>query len=336
MNNNITDGGGQYRVDVPAGVFTVSFLSPEGNGLASLPRPGQFVVDDVILDATLPPGVTLSGRVTDPLGVGIFNADLDFDDPLTGVAYPVFDDDTDALGNYTAVLPPGTYDVNIDPGPGVRLVAELHPGQIVAGPTTFDIQLEAGVFVSGQVVDTGSNPWPNIDIDVRFPGTLIEIETARDDTDPDGLYQVVVPVGTWDFVFTPSPGVPVQSGITANVVVTADMVLDKVLQNSAIGVADAGAPPAVGVELLPVRPNPFNPSATIGFRLDAAGPVRLAIYDVAGRSIRVLLDEPRPAGAYTLVWDGRNQHGSPAASGVYFLRLAAPAATVVQKVVLAR
>lgn len=80
------------------------------------------------------------------------------------------------------------------------------------------------------------------------------------------------------------------------------------------------AEPAPGGELrLAAAPNPFNPKARLVFTLPAAAPVRLAVYDAAGRRVAVLLDGAlRPAGEQAIAWDAR---GWP--SGVYLARLEA-------------
>lgn len=70
-------------------------------------------------------------------------------------------------------------------------------------------------------------------------------------------------------------------------------------------------------------PNPFNPLTTIRFDLPAAGSVRLAVCDVAGRLVRILVDGERPAGTHEVVWDGRDAGGRGMASGGYFARLEA-------------
>jgi hypothetical protein len=70
-------------------------------------------------------------------------------------------------------------------------------------------------------------------------------------------------------------------------------------------------------------PNPFNPITTIRYDLPAAGPVRLAVYDVAGRLVRVLVAGERAAGSYEAVWDGRDQSGRSSPSGSYLARLVA-------------
>ncbi len=71
-------------------------------------------------------------------------------------------------------------------------------------------------------------------------------------------------------------------------------------------------------------PNPFNPLTHIGYELPS-GQVRnrvmLAVYDLLGRKIRTLVDESQPAGFHYATWDGRNESGLAAASGVYFYKL---------------
>jgi len=80
-----------------------------------------------------------------------------------------------------------------------------------------------------------------------------------------------------------------------------------------------GVPSAV--RLHGARPNPFNATTRIRFDLPTSGSARLAIYDLAGRLVRVLLDEALPAGAYEETWDGRGNGGEEAASGIYFAEL---------------
>lgn len=50
--------------------------------------------------------------------------------------------------------------------------------------------------------------------------------------------------------------------------------------------------------LAPNYPNPFNPSTTLVFGLPEAARVQIELYDAAGRLVRTLLDEERPAGVY--------------------------------------
>ena len=78
----------------------------------------------------------------------------------------------------------------------------------------------------------------------------------------------------------------------------------------------AAEPPGLRTELLEIRPNPFNPSTTIVFRLERPQSVRLEIYDLRGRRVDVPLDAPLGEGRHETSWDASGQP-----SGVYVARL---------------
>ncbi len=86
--------------------------------------------------------------------------------------------------------------------------------------------------------------------------------------------------------------------------------------------------------LYPARPNPVARQTVIAFDLPAPSPVRAALYDVSGRLVRVLTDEPLPAGKHQRAWDRRDGAGRPVSAGVYFLRLDAGANRSRQKIVV--
>ena len=77
----------------------------------------------------------------------------------------------------------------------------------------------------------------------------------------------------------------------------------------------------------PNFPNPFNAHTQIAYRLAAPGPVRLAIYNVLGQPVRVLVNQFQPAGFYQVPWDARDQQGTALAAGVYLTRLRHPDGT---------
>lgn len=79
----------------------------------------------------------------------------------------------------------------------------------------------------------------------------------------------------------------------------------------------AAIPPA-SFELQQNFPNPFNPTTTIRFSVPRTERVKIAIFNSLGQEVRRLTDNPYPAGVYELAWDGRDDSGNPAASGMYF------------------
>lgn len=69
-------------------------------------------------------------------------------------------------------------------------------------------------------------------------------------------------------------------------------------------------------------PNPFNPSTTITFKLLDSGKITLNIFNILGHKVRTLVDEKKVSGQYTVIWNGKDDHGQKLSSGVYFYRLA--------------
>ncbi|MDZ7265041.1 MAG: choice-of-anchor D domain-containing protein [candidate division KSB1 bacterium] len=81
-------------------------------------------------------------------------------------------------------------------------------------------------------------------------------------------------------------------------------------------------------------PNPFNSTTTIAYQLPQPAKVLLAIYDVQGNEIRILLHEHKSAGHYVANWDGLDAAGNEVASGIYFYKLAANQFNVTKKCLL--
>ena len=72
------------------------------------------------------------------------------------------------------------------------------------------------------------------------------------------------------------------------------------------------------IMLLGNYPNPFNPETTIRYALPQGGNVRLAVYDLLGQEVAVLVDGSRPAGHHTVRFDGDDL---PSGSYVYRLQV---------------
>jgi hypothetical protein len=80
---------------------------------------------------------------------------------------------------------------------------------------------------------------------------------------------------------------------------------------------------APGARLFAAHPNPFNPVSTIGYSLETGSVAEIVVYDVTGRRIRTLVSGFVPAGQHETTWDGRDDTGTPVASGVYLYQLRA-------------
>lgn len=64
-------------------------------------------------------------------------------------------------------------------------------------------------------------------------------------------------------------------------------------------------------------PNPFNPATSITYGVPEPSHVRVSVYNMLGRLVKVLVDERRDPGYYTVKWDGTAAGGVPASSGLY-------------------
>jgi hypothetical protein len=81
-------------------------------------------------------------------------------------------------------------------------------------------------------------------------------------------------------------------------------------------------------------PNPFNLETVIEYFLPQDSRVQIAIYNLLGQRVKVLVNEREPAGNKKVSWDGRNGRGEAVSSGIYFYRIEADEFTQTKRMVL--
>lgn len=86
--------------------------------------------------------------------------------------------------------------------------------------------------------------------------------------------------------------------------------------------------------LLQPYPNPFNAETVILLALPAPAFVELVVHNLLGQVIRVLRSQSMPAGVHRILWNGRDEDGRVAHSGVYFVVLDAAGQRSVQRLLL--
>jgi hypothetical protein len=191
--------------------------------------------------------------------------------------------------------------------------------------------------------------------------TMLDDGVAPDETAGDGIFstRLTFPAGTLkdvqfkyllqaaaDTAFNfecaaPGPGGENNRNVFLNdslFSTTTPIVLDVAYFNDCVGVT--------GVEdlidaiknglLEPNRPNPVRNQTVIAYSLPEAGPVQLDIFDVRGRHVRNLVNEIRPEGRHSVVWNGRQASGVALPNGVYFYRLVVGESVESRKIVLMR
>jgi len=200
----------------------------------------------------------------------------------------------------------------IEPCPelkGIRLAADLPDG--VAATVT------PGPLLAGQAGPVFLRNIPRLGLDAGLSvlGRGVGIEGAG------VLMSVRLPDGA-------DPGLldPARIRLEVRDVANGDLAYEMAGKDS------GGTPPAF--RLLGAHPNPFNPRTTVSFTLPAETDVRLEIYGLDGRRVALLVDGLRGPGLHETVWNGLDDRGRPAASGVYFTRLTAGSLSQVGKLTL--
>lgn len=115
-----------------------------------------------------------------------------------------------------------------------------------------------------------------------------------------------------------------------------DGLLGVVLQHIATGVDPAVPVVPAAFELHQNYPNPFNPTTNISYRLVHSGHVELAVYNTLGQKVRTLVDGSQSAGVQSVTWDGKDNLGRAAGSGIYFYTLKSGGLMQTRKMILVK
>jgi hypothetical protein len=98
------------------------------------------------------------------------------------------------------------------------------------------------------------------------------------------------------------------------------------------GVGEPAPPPL----LLWNAPNPATPRTMLHWVLPTTGPVRLRVFDLAGRQVASLVDEVQSSGHHQMIWDARTEARFGGGGGVYFARLSMPGQSLTRMIIVRR
>lgn len=192
---------------------------------------------------------------------------------------------------------------------GAITVDTSGPGRVISSATD-NVGIVRATFVRLQNLNgfiDGAGPFSQGDIyDLPAPAMSIGIEGVR--ADPTKRRAAIV-VRVED-----------AAGNTAN----CDPVLDQLASASEVTSLGQNAP------------NPMAGATSIPFSLAEPSPVRLAVYDVLGREVAVIVDGDLGPGSYELSWDGTDALGQALSPGTYVYRLSAGTFSAVQRLTLVR
>lgn len=245
LQEDRTNAFGNFTLAVPTTPIEVQFktdgLSPR---LAPLALELTLSGNTSLGDLALLPGHLLEGTVQRSGGVPVSGADIDVLVSATGDKLFTPNDNTNSAGIFSAVVPDGTYTLEVCPKPANLLVAKEAPAGVVNGDTNVGvITLDNGVVLSGTIMDFLGTPVQGADVDVRDSTTDASVVLCSDNSNTSGGYSVVVPTGTFSVTFRPAGDCA--SGLgqhrIAGVVISGNTVLGGVLPDgTATGAVFAG------------------------------------------------------------------------------------------------
>ena len=97
-----------------------------------------------------------------------------------------------------------------------------------------------------------------------------------------------------------------------------------------------GEPGSSRFRMAMLNGNPLPSVSRIALEIPGGGHTQVAVYDLRGRRVCVLLDGPVPSGSRIITWDGKDDAGHRLAAGVYFLRAQSGTKTLVRKIAIVR
>ena len=291
-----------FRGDDPS--FTPGELADSGTRLIAedgFPAPMPFIMDRTELEI-------LQGA-PDAVEVGVFSS-------------------PGGTPDVPALFPGETASFSFTASEGERLQIETMFVQsndwfLAFGDGGLDLFDDEGNPVSGDVTDR---------IALYDAGTEIDAAPGEGPTMPPGAVQKPVqdPMAT-DVGTDESEPIQLARGRHPDFTIPANSEVIRVTVESTRGTPTDDAGDRAGFELSAARPNPFTGSTEIRYTVPTAGPVRLAVYDVLGREVVVLVDDAVAAGEHGVRFEAG---GLP--SGTYVVHAETADATRTRMVTLVR
>lgn len=324
-----------YKIDIATGAVVTSFNTGTGSSTVfGLAVNGEFTVS--ICANNVPPsfvsptptcGSTINGTVNNPVSFTVSASDVNAGQSVTLSATGL-----PAGSTMTPALP--------TVGNPVQSVFNWTPTSPGVTTVVFKAKDECGdsvlcslsINVTGGAVDP--NP-PSCNVTGIIPGPPKQVQITVQDAQ-SGLASISVLTAINCNVNIPSFTV----GTTSPVVVTATKINQSAGSTVILRATDVAgnstscdpvyttlsAEVPTAYQLKENFPNPFNPTTRIDFSVAKSEDMRnvsIKVYDLLGREVRTLINEPMQAGVYSVEWDGRNDAGAAVTSGVYLYRMVA-------------
>jgi hypothetical protein len=292
VSGDTTTATGNYSFTVPAGKYDLVFKPAPQLHLFNDSRNGIQVSTTTTTNRTLAAGRYISGQV------------------LSTTAGQVQNGVSGANGLFSAMVPPGVWDVAIIPAVANRKapVEILGVDVSVADAALGEVRVVNGFLVTGTVTDQSFFPIADADFDVRIAGKSARIFTPSDNTSVGGAASFVIPAGLYDMTASPPVAAALATRTAWAVNVNADLALPNLVLLPAVAltshsVTSGGTPiPNVDcdVDSLPYRvrlQTPHDVSNATGdisvnvplykFKVDFSPPVASKLLPVVFDSLQI-------------------------------------------------
>lgn len=203
---DFTDVSGNFAFNAPLGSTAVRFDTSTVAGQTLAPRELEIALaGDLDLGTqTVVQGFVVSAIVRNPSNVALANVNLDVFDAATGVRHFTPNNDTNAAGFVSVVVPGGAQFFDFFPLPATQLAPVRVATTVVANASLGIVVAPAGLALTGTIRNRLGAALAGIDIDITNTATGLEIPLANDFSGPTGAYSTLVPAGTYTVYFKPT------------------------------------------------------------------------------------------------------------------------------------
>lgn len=325
MNSDTSGNPWSLRTDNNL-IFGSAVVSPQEYSLTITPATPTYSGNNFTVTAS---AASITGTVKDENGNPFVGAEVQINSN-SGSFFRYAQIDTSGsykIGLLSTELPQTNLSLSSGRSEDTTIVSGFYRIPSIAAGNTITHNLtiyKTNSIISGKVTLNGKSPGFGMQLfcmnsDTGFVNAF---------TDPNGNFRINVSNKIYNYNIG-SIG-PLPQGYNNNVTVLAHPGQTNVVLNIALtDVKQEGSGIPSEYNLSQNYPNPFNPVTTINFSLPKEGHVKLTVYNAIGSIVTTLVDENKPAGYYSVRFNG-----SGLASGIYFYRLESGNFTADRKLIL--
>lgn len=227
LTGDFTEADGTFSLTIPALVDEYRFIY---RMTSPLPTAFPLQVDDLFLFADTDLGTivmdrahTLTGIVVDEIGDPLAGIDMNIYDSF-GVAVDLNNDDTNSTGNFSVLVPEGTWDIvhrQVSASPTIERVPHAFPEFTVNENLDLGtVVLPPGVHVTGLILGSSGEVIGDANLDAEDAITGAVIHLNNDSSSLTGTFDILLPEGTMNIEVDPPTTGPTRKPTSIQAVIT--------------------------------------------------------------------------------------------------------------------